>query len=232
MKRLVVCCDGTWNQWGQGHPTNVVKTARAIAPSAPGATPGQTIPQIVFYDEGVGTGNFIDRLRGGMFGYGLDSNIEDAYRFLVNNYEPGDEVYLFGFSRGAYTARSTAGLIRKCGLLKKRNGDRIGQALELYRRRDSSADADDAKSFRAAYSHPEPAPLPGERYAFVLRIHFIGVWDTVGALGIPLPSLQWIPWNNRYKFHDETLSSTVRNAFHAVSIDEQRGSFRDRKSVV
>ncbi len=225
MKRIAVCCDGTWNQWGKEHTTNVVKMARAIGLTAPGNAPGQGIPQIVFYDEGVGTGNLIDRARGGLFGYGLDKNVEDAYRFLVNNYEEGDEIYVFGFSRGAYTARSTTGLIRKCGLLKKLNGDKIGQALSLYRRRDASADGDEAKRFRMDYSHPEPAPPSDERYAYVLRVHFIGVWDTVGSLGVPLRSLRWIPWNNRYKFHDQRLSSSVKSAFHAVSIDEQRGGF-------
>ena len=225
MKRLVVCCDGTWNQWSGGQATNVVKMARAIALTAPGDAPGQRIPQIVFYDEGVGTGNLIDRVKGGLFGYGLDKNVEDAYRFLVNNYEEGDEICLFGFSRGSYTARSTTGLIRKCGLLKKPNGHKLGEAMTLYRRRDSSADSNEATSFRKSYSHPEPGPPSEERYAYVVRVHFIGVWDTVGSLGVPLRSLRWIPWNNRYKFHDQRLSSTVKNAVHAVSIDEKRGGF-------
>jgi uncharacterized protein (DUF2235 family) len=226
MKRIVVCCDGTWNQWTGDHPTNVVRVAQAVSLTAPGDAPGSAIPQIVFYDEGVGTGGgLIDRIRGGAFGYGLDKNVEDAYRFLVNNYEQGDEIYLFGFSRGAYTARSTAGVIRKCGLLTKQNGVKIGAALSLYRLRDSSPDLEETQRFRRENSHPNPVLPSDDRYAYVVRIHFLGVWDTVGSLGVPLRSLRWVPWNNRYKFHDERLSSTVKNAFHAVSIDEQRGSY-------
>jgi len=226
MKRIVVCCDGTWNQWTSKHPTNVVRIAQTVALTGPSDVPGRVIPQIVFYDEGVGTGGgLIDRVRGGVSGYGLDWNVEDAYRFLVNNYEEGDEIYLFGFSRGAYTARSTAGVIRKCGLLKKQNGAKIGDALALYRRRDSSPDLEETQRFRREYSHANSALPSSDKYAYVVRIHFIGVWDTVGALGVPLRSLRWVPWNNRYKFHDEKLSSTIKNAFHAVSIDEQRGSY-------
>ncbi len=225
MKRLIVCCDGTWDRWGRAQPTNVVKMARAIALNGKEKASAQVVPQVVFYHEGVGTGNLVDRIRGGLFGYGLDLNVEESYRFLVNNYEPGDEIYLFGFSRGAYTARSTAGLIRKCGLLKKTDGDKIGEALGFYRLRDASADGVEACNFRVRYSHPEPLPPSDERYSHVVRVHFIGVWDTVGSLGVPLRSLSWVPWNNKYKFHDTRLSSSVKNAFHAVSIDERRGSF-------
>ncbi|MEK7807102.1 MAG: DUF2235 domain-containing protein [Chloroflexota bacterium] len=225
MKRLVICCDGTWNQWNRERPTNVVKMARAILPAASGSTPGERTPQIVFYDEGVGTGDFIDRARGGLFGYGLDKNIEDAYRFLVNNYEDGDEIFLFGFSRGAYTARSANGLIRKCGLLEKPNGNRIGQALELYRRKDRTPDCDDVKAFRRQYSHSNLYSGPDDKYAHVVDVQLIGVWDTVGSMGIPLRSLRWVPWNNKYKFHDQRLSGNVKCAYHAVSIDERRGTF-------
>ena len=106
MKRLIVCCDGTWQKLANSCPTNVVKIAQAIKPVASDGT-----PQIVFYDEGIGTGDEINRITGGAFGWGIDQNIQDAYRFLCLNYEAGDEIYLFGFSRGAYTVRSLAGLL-------------------------------------------------------------------------------------------------------------------------
>src|SRR5690606_17210148 len=116
MKRLVICCDGTWNRADQEEddipcPTNVVKIAFRIAKR------DGDIPQLVYYDEGVGTGNSLDRVTGGAFGRGLEENIHQAYRFLIANYEPGDEIFLFGFSRGAFTARSLGGMIRKCGIL-------------------------------------------------------------------------------------------------------------------
>ena len=100
MKRIVICCDGTWNKPDQPSPTNVVKVAITLK-----ITDGAGVEQLLFYDQGVGTGTF-DRIRGGAFGVGLSRNIQEAYRFLVFNYEPGDELFFFGFSRGAYTVRS------------------------------------------------------------------------------------------------------------------------------
>ncbi len=137
-KRLIVCCDGTWQKLTSVYPTNVVKIAQAIKPSSNDGT-----AQIVFYDEGVGSGNEAeklfakgDRILGGAFGIGIDNNIEDAYRFLCLNYEPGDEIYLFGFSRGAYTVRSLAGLIRcSGGLLLRKDIREAPTAYEIYRDR-------------------------------------------------------------------------------------------------
>lgn len=124
MKRLIVCCDGTWQKLKSPYPTNVVKIAQGIRPSC--IQDGKTISQIVFYDEGVGTDivddnslfswvNTVLRVIGGAFGSGIDNDIQEAYRFLSLNYEPGDEIYLFGFSRGSFTVRSLAGLINYSG---------------------------------------------------------------------------------------------------------------------
>ena len=154
-KKLVVLCDGTWNGLDMRHRTNVSQLAEAVAPyGADGTT-----PQIVFYDEGVGSasgvGGLTDRLlraRGGAVGAGLDARIEAAYRFLVANYQPEDEIYVFGFSRGAYTARSLCGLIRKCGILKRRHLNRSPEAMRLYR--DSRHPRDpQLVDFRQAYAH-------------------------------------------------------------------------------
>ncbi|HWS71913.1 MAG TPA: DUF2235 domain-containing protein, partial [Thermoanaerobaculia bacterium] len=129
MKKLVICCDGTWNSADQvqkdGQPcvTNVLKIAVRIAKRDPNGT-----PQIIYYDQGVGTGNVLDKLEGGLRGDGLEENIHDAYRFLVANYEPGDELYVFGFSRGAFTARSITGMVRKCGILTRAHADRYHDA--------------------------------------------------------------------------------------------------------
>jgi uncharacterized protein (DUF2235 family) len=205
-KRIVVCCDGTWNRPDQAAPTNVFKASRAIR-----SRDGDR-HQIVLYHRGVGTGNWLDRVTGGAFGHGLDRNIEEVYRFLVLNYEPGDEVYFLGFSRGAYTVRSTAGLIRNARLLRREHIDRAPEALRLYRS-PTHPDDDAAQQFRGDYAWP------------LFRMKFLGVWDTVGALGVPLHGLNFLT-RGRYDFHDVKLSSWVENAFHAVSIDEQRSSFR------
>lgn len=207
MRRLVVCADGTWNRPDQQHTTNVVRMARLIRPVASDGT-----QQIVFYDEGVGTGNLLDRLTGGAFGHGLDRNIADAYRFIVNNYAEGDDIYLFGFSRGAYTVRSLGGLIRKCGVLHKRHADRFMDAYALYRRRDPTPDLPDAVEFRASFSRQ-------------VEIRFVGVWDTVGALGVPLRGLRWFS-RGKYEFHNTELSRSVKFAYHAIGIDERRGPFK------
>lgn len=130
LRRLVVCFDGTWNTPDKGDvPTNVVGMVRAVRALDDGG-----VSQIVFYDKGVGTTNRIDSILGGAFGTGLLENVLDGYRFVANNYEPGDEIFIFGFSRGAYTARSLAGLIGLAGLLNPVDlGRRLQTVVETYR---------------------------------------------------------------------------------------------------
>jgi uncharacterized protein (DUF2235 family) len=214
-KRLVMCCDGTWNtpdqlSGGKSCRTNVTKVALAVAPHDDSGREQRT-----FYHLGVGTSRG-QRIRGGAFGFGLSCNVRDTYRFLVHNFEPGDELFFFGFSRGAFTARSTAGFIRNCGILRRSEEHRIDEAYDLYRSRASTTHprGTEATLFRRTYSHET-------------RIHFIGVWDTVGALGIPLIGLRSVDLlNRRWQFHDTSLSTTVDAAFQALAIDEKRGPFR------
>jgi uncharacterized protein (DUF2235 family) len=219
-KSVVVCCDGTWNtpdelRDGVAEPTNVAKLALAVLT-------GEGCDQVLFYEPGVGT-TPDDRVLGGAFGYGLSANIRNAYRFLAQAYEPGDALYLFGFSRGAYTARSLAGLIRNCGILRPAHADQVDEAFAFYRDRTSHTHPSSIASqlFRRMYAQDSD------------EIHCIGVWDTVGALGIPdqLPGWEKLSnlftgWERLWGFHDTQLSSHVRNAFHALSIDEQRSAFR------
>ncbi|MBL8551931.1 MAG: DUF2235 domain-containing protein [Hyphomonadaceae bacterium] len=228
MKRLVVCCDGTWQRLYGANLTNVALMARAVSPyDADGNS------QIVFYSAGIGATLDRPRLWEGVTGADLDEHLLEAYLFLTLNYEPGDQLYLFGFSRGAYTVRTLAGLLRKCGVLRRQHADRARAALELYRNRKISADSDSAHAFRKAYA--AAWPRIGERDARMhvtpeggatwdLRIRFIGVWDTVGALGMPR-LLPFIPRNKSYEFHDTALSRAVQYARHAVAIDERRASF-------
>ena len=213
-KRLVVCCDGTWNtpdqtSDGKPCPTNVTKIALAVAPED-----GAGTTQVVYYHRGVGTERG-EHLSGGAFGFGLSRDVQRAYRFITENYEPGDELYFFGFSRGAFTARSTAGFVRNAGILRRQNIGLLDEAYALYRDRTPNTDprATESELFRRSYSHET-------------RIRFIGVWDTVGALGIPLSGLRLVNLvNRRWQFHDTDLSTTVDAAFQALAIDEKRRPF-------
>ena len=216
MKRIITCSDGTWNKPGKKDrgievKTNVLKMYESICSEGK-----NNVSQVKVYDEGVGTGyTWKDRMLGGATGAGIDKNIKDMYEFIMLNYEPGDEIYLFGFSRGAYTARSIGGFIRNCGILKKENIHLVEKAYRFYRDRNDYTlpDSDLMRSFRATYCVED-----------ITTIHFIGVWDTVGALGIPLPWYK-LANLNRYKFHDVKLSSYVRHAYHALAIDEKRSLF-------
>ncbi len=209
MKRLIVCFDGTWNTAdNQGNPTNVVRLARMIPPTDP-----KGIHQLVFYDAGVGTGNWFDRVLGGAFGNGLEKHIKNAYLFLAQNHEPDDEIYLFGFSRGAFTARSLAGFIGACrGLLRRDALSKLELAWRFYRqkpedRSDQQFDLEIRQSVAAD-----------------TMITCLGIWDTVGSLGIPGGPMEGFN-RLRYAFHDLTLSQRVRNAFQALAIDEHRRPF-------
>ena len=214
-KSLVLCCDGTWNtpdemRGGEPSPTNVTKVALAVAPND-----STGLEQRIFYHRGVGT-NRGERISGGAFGVGLSRDVRDAYRFLVQSFEPGDKLYFFGFSRGAFTARSTVGFVRNCGILRREHADRVDEAYALYRSRSSR-------------THPRSieAQLFRSSYSYETSTRFIGVWDTVGALGIPLSGLRLVNLiDRRWQFHDTDLSSTVEAAFQALAIDEKRGPFR------
>jgi uncharacterized protein (DUF2235 family) len=205
----VVCCDGTWNtleqeQGGVPTPTNVVRLYHALA---------EDENLLRYYHPGVGTDpGMIDRFRGGGLGVGLDSNIKSAYSWLVKTYQPGDAICLFGFSRGAYTVRSLAGMLSACGLAStfanvssKKHWAEINQLYDVYRsRQDQSGDP------------PYPA----------VKIRFLGVWDTVGSLGIPdsLGVLNLFDVSDR-KFHNTWLNPLIEHARHAVALDETRGPF-------
>ncbi len=217
MKRIISCTDGTWNKPGITDRGQRVRSNVEIIYNCISNIDDKGIPQIKFYDAGVGSSSFDkeDQILGGVSGKGIDKNIKDAYKFILLNYEIGDEIYLFGFSRGAYTARSLAGFIRNCGIIKPQFIHLVDEAYELYRDRNE-------------YTNPDSDLMVGfkKQYCFelVTPIKFIGVWDTVGSLGIPIPSRRK---SNalRYKFHDVKISSTIENAFHALAIDERRKLF-------
>ncbi|HTA06067.1 MAG TPA: DUF2235 domain-containing protein [Solirubrobacteraceae bacterium] len=221
-KNLVVCCDGTWNdpdeqRHHEAKPTNVAKLALTLASDFEGD--GAVQPrQLVHYEKGVGT-SARERLIGGGFGYGLSRNIRNGYRFLAEHYDPGDRVYLFGFSRGAYTARSLAGLIHNCGILRRECVGQVDAAFAFYRDRTNRTRPKTiaAQLFRERYSHADS------------EVYFTGVWDTVGALGIPAQVPGWkglskvfTGWKQMWGFHDTRLGPRVSFAYQALAIDEQR----------
>lgn len=222
MKKLVICCDGTWQRLYRGELTNVALTARVIA-----ARDANDIAQIVYYSAGVGADLARSSLWNGMTGADLDQHLLDAYLFLNLNYEPGDQIYLFGFSRGAYTVRTLAGLLRKCGILRRECVDKADDALDIYRDSKLAKDSAIVERFRAAHAIAWPrlsAPLIKPPHD--LRLAYLGVWDTVGSLGIPKVLPFSIGMNRKYRFHDTELSRCVEAARHAVAIDERRGAFK------
>jgi uncharacterized protein (DUF2235 family) len=237
MKNIVICFDGTWNTADAEFPTNVVKTAKMLLP-----TDADGVNQVVFYDLGVGSGQVafaqtINGLLGGAFGAGLMNNIQNAYRFLAFNYSPGDRIFLFGYSRGAFSARSFGGLLRTCGVLNKEHINRVGEAVAIYKNRDHKlgADAPECIKFRkhysvASYTSPENVGKPGSDAEALVALHpltieYMGVWETVGSLGVPSDFLFASLFNRKYQFHDLALSRMVKSARHALAIDEKRRTF-------
>ncbi len=209
-RRIVVCADGTWNRPEEDIesdvPTNVLRLARAIAPfDANGDS------QQVFYDWGVGS--YHARVSGGVTGRGIHKNIKDAYRYIVQNYAPGAEVFLFGFSRGAYTVRSLCGLINNCGILRRPDAALVEAAFRHYKKPGAThaPNGEASRAFRARHAHDSR------------EVRFVGVWDTVGALGVPFSLLGL--FDRTDEFYDTKLGRNVRSARHALAIDETRADF-------
>jgi len=214
MRHLVIATDGTWNKPDQKDqhwlvPSNVVKIARAVDEHDP------EIEQVKYYDPGVGTAGWFDKIRGGVTGAGLFKNMRQAYAWLIRNHRPEDRLFLFGFSRGAFTARSLAGMLGLCGIPKSgREPEELAiEAAKAYRIKDPEKRAAACGDF---FDRHECSP--GE-------VHVLGVWDTVGALGLPTRGLLGKLTRARHSFHDVSLGANIRHAYHAVAINERRGPF-------
>ncbi len=209
MKKIIFCADGTWS-----HPksttavsdtdTNVYKLYKSLLTTA---------TQCPRYDDGVGTdGILIDRLLGGAFGTGLFNKVKEGYTKIAHDYLDGDEIFLFGFSRGAYTARSIGGMLACCGLPATLTQQAIDDGFAAYRMAPQSPERASALADLKTKYGNRP-----------VTITMIGVWDTVGSLGIPSivggidPIL--------YGFLDTKLSTSVKAAYQALAIDERRRSF-------
>src|SRR5437870_1757653 len=203
-KNIVICCDGTGNQFGEQN-SNVVKLYQTLVSNA---------SQIPYYHPGVGTmgtrnaltsiGKWWTRKIGLAFGYGISENIADAYQFLMREFEPGDSVYVFGFSRGAYTARALCGMLHIVGLLTEGNEALIPYAIRMIKRK--GIDFKVAGEFKKTFSRD-------------CRPHFVGVWDTVSSVG-------WVYNAVHFPFTRATKNPDFHIVRHAVSIDERRAFFR------
>ncbi len=222
MKRIVLCADGTWNQLdqvntdsGKRRPTNVTKLARAVR------TVGDDgVHQVVYYHSGVGTGGPQDRLTGGAFGHGMQDNIRALYRFILYNHEPGDKLYLFGFSRGAFTVRSLAGFMHRYGLVGKSDDFWVPEMYECYE--------NDIAEGTAGWNQRFISPTSGKPRIQKARpcptIDFLGVWDTVGSLGAP-GMVGKLFNDKRYVNHNVELNHKIAYAAHALALDERREPF-------
>jgi uncharacterized protein (DUF2235 family) len=206
-KNIVLCCDGTGNEFGENN-SNVVKLYQALVCDETQAT---------YYHPGVGTmgarsaltgiGRWWTRLIGYAFGYGVSDNVADAYQFLMRTFKPGDQVYVFGFSRGAYTARVLCGLLHMVGLLREDNEGLIPYAIRLLRRKPlTKGDFVIAAKFKQTFSRE-------------CKPHFVGVWDTVSSTG-------WIYNAVDFPFTKAASNPDLDIVRHAVSIDERRAFFR------
>jgi uncharacterized protein (DUF2235 family)/lipoprotein NlpI len=208
MKRIALCLDGTWNDNRAVSPlTNVARLQHAIAGSD-----GNGVRQVSHYVDGIAStdGETAQFLKGAV-GFGIGDRIRKAYELLAADYEPGDEIYLFGFSRGAFEARSLGALITLFGVAKAVGSFPFDKAWSLYRTRAAKRSETALAEVRAASHYP-------------VRIKCVGVWDTVGNIGNPFSSSG--PVGRMFKFHDTALSDSIDVGLHALSIDEIRGPFR------
>ena len=211
-KRLAVFLDGTWNAVGDN--TNVWRLKSLCAP-----TDSNGVPQLVHYD--IGVNGFI----GGAFGKGLNANVAEAYEWLIDNYSPGDDIFIFGFSRGAYTARSLAGLVAKHGLLKAGAPLGVKQLYQRYKRKDDRTVWQLQRlSGLGELTNPTVEEQWLLKYSQPINIKVVAVWDTVGALGVPFFSIQGIS-RQTFGFLHTGLRTMIENGYHALAIDEHRKDF-------
>ncbi len=251
-QRLILCLDGTWNQRDSG--TNIYHLSNLIEEGVVEGG-GETWRQRVYYQQGVGTG-LLDSVTGGAFGFGLSRNVRHAYDWLVEHYCDEDEIYVFGFSRGAFTARSLVGLIAKCGLLRRGAPippEELWHAYQILGRHcDERTGMEPAPNWWERIAGKQKPPFrelqvlrreawekssrlrlhrPANRAEELLitwsrrvPIYCVGVFDTVGALGIDSLAIPWLR-DSTAQFHDARLNTLVVNGFQALAVDEHRASF-------
>jgi uncharacterized protein (DUF2235 family) len=211
-KNIVICLDGTGNQLKAQGNTNVVELYDLLDLSDPAR-------QVAYYDPGVGTfsapgawtpfARWFSRMTGLAFGVGMRQNLGEAYTYLMRTYEPGDRIYLFGFSRGAYTARALSGLLYTVGIFRPGAENLVQYAVTSYTRR--TKDWVQLDKFRWIFGHR----VDGETR---VPVEYLGVWDTVKAAGL-------LRWDAKWPFTRNLVN--IRKVRHAVSIDEYRRPYVD-----
>lgn len=240
-RRLVLCLDGTNNEPETG-TTNVARIFEVAV---------KDDEQLVYYDPGVGTmgargaftpaGRALSRAAGLVAGFGIKDNLEEAYTFLMRHYRRGDRIFVFGFSRGAYTARALTGMLRTVGLLRPGAENLVPYAVKLYARsgklvRDADLQGmsqeekdrlrardkefwDLRDGFTRRFGNPDfPSP-----FAHTSQVHFLGVWDTVKSVG-------WLNWKAQVQQARWPFTAKITNvhlARHAMAIDERRRPYRE-----
>jgi uncharacterized protein (DUF2235 family) len=206
-KNIVILVDGTWQSADSNYKTNIYKLQSML--------PDNDQQQVCYYQDGIGSKGILRKVWKGLIGSGINQQIVNAYAFLVEQYQPGDKIFLFGFSRGAYSVRSLAGMIYNIGILQTSDTKQMVKGFELYRS-DGHPDTDQtAIAFRKAFSYPRDQ----------IDIQFLGVYDTVGELGIPLKLFKSLNYS-KYNFHDTKLNKLIKVARHALAIDEHRNDFK------
>lgn len=205
-KNIVVFSDGTGQEGGVGNNTNVYKLFNMIEDRTP--------RQVAFYDPGLGTG--WRKITGNIGGMGISRNIQQCYQFIFEQFEAGDQIFLFGFSRGAATVRSLSSLIHYFGILPKSRPELIKKAYSIYKIEDEDRRKQKADEFVSRH------------HTMWTKIRFLGCYDTVAALGLPFKTasaiLDGLP-GFRHNFHNFTLSKSVDHARHALAIDDERKTF-------
>ena len=214
-KNIVVFSDGTGQEGGKGHNTNVYKLFNMLE--------NRTSRQVAFYDRGIGS-RWRRKISGNVGGGGMSYNIRECYRFIFDHFEADDRIFLFGFSRGAATVRSLSSFIHYFGILPKSRPELIKHAYKIYKKHKHKI-ADFAHQH---HTMPKADDFVRRHHTLWTRIKFIGCFDTVAALGLPSKTasavLNKIP-GFRHEFHDFFLSESIENAYHAIAIDEERKTF-------
>ena len=205
-KNIVIFSDGTGQEGGKGASTNIYKLFNIIE--------DRSSKQVSFYDRGLGTG--WRKLSGNIGGAGILKNILECYTFIFENFEAGDQIYLFGFSRGAATVRSLSSFIHYFGIMPKSRPELIKKAIKIYKNKDEDERERKAKEFVSVH------------HTMWTRIKFLGCYDTVAALGLPIKPLSVLIDNLpgfKHEFHNYKLSDSVENAYQALAIDDERETF-------
>lgn len=241
-KRIIVACDGTWmdSDGVDQVPSNITRIVRAIPPVGvdhSGPSP-QPITQVTFYQNGIGTGSggwyskHIGKYVSGATGEGLAANIREAYNFICGNYHRGDEIVLLGFSRGAFTARSISTLIKQLGLLTPKGLGHLVEICDDWEHQNRGSDWmtsypdepwPNRPNFGSAEYHEKLRELKLTRKDIPVKC--VGVWDTVGALGMPTMSLWPQAKAKEFAFVDTRVEDNIEYAFHALGLDEKRRSY-------